>query len=927
MMLESEGATAGHKEPMSDDITEDRPDPDALLAAVQKEEAAKQRGRLKIFFGAAPGVGKTYAMLRYGLDEMNKGRDVLIGVVETHQRSDTQALADALPQLPLREVQHRNVTLKEFDLDAALQRRPGLLLLDELAHSNAPGSRHQKRWQDLEELLDAGIHVATTVNVQHLESVNEVVRAITGVQVRETVPDRVIAEAEELTLVDISDTDLLQRLKEGKVYLGERGERAMANFFRKGNLIALRQLAMRIAADRVDLELRQFNAENPEDSKSGGVRERLLVAIGMYPEDEHLVRAGYHLATALRCPWIVVHVDTPRGLLQKPEEQAWLWSHLHLAERLGAETVRLTGVDVAAEILAYAELRDVTQILVGQAQGLRRYIWWWPGSLLGKLLNRRRRMDVVVHPLPLKKAVSEESLERSRQYLGMTISPEQRRQRNRALAIGAGLGIGLSLLALALNPLLGLPSVFLLYLVGTVGTALHYGRWPSIIALSSALVTFYAFGLSRGLPATLGSLVTFGIILALAVLISQLVARSREQENMARMRERRARNLYTLVQALSRLRSAPEILTTAAEQIHSTLGLSTAFWLPAGADDGLPLRLLPEDTDLGEQRDGLQSAAVWVFQHGRPAGMGTDTLSGLPALMLPISAGERVLGVMMVSDVEIRRTPADWLRYMETITRLVAVALESARTFQRRSEADLHLQLERMQSALLSAVSHDLRTPLTTILGSLGTLERLHGTLPEAEQQQLIRDIRTETERMSQTMERILRVAALLSGGAELHKEWVPLTDILGSARRERQSPCADRPFNVQIPADLPLLHGDPTLLTQVLGNLIENACRYTPPGTAVDIQAWANPQEIFVCVIDHGYGIPPGREREIFERFSRVKPPVGTGGSGLGLAIAQSVLQMHGGRIWASNQVMNRGAKFCFSLPREAPPSLPQEE
>lgn len=903
-----------------------RPDPDALLALAQREENAQYRGRLKIFFGAAPGVGKTYAMLRFGMGELDKGRDVLIGVVETHQRSDTQALADLLPQLPLRVIQHQNVTLREFDLDAALVRRPGLLLLDELAHSNAPGSRHQKRWQDLEELLDAGINVATTINVQHLESVNEVVRTITGVRVRETVPDRIIEEAEELTLVDISDRDLLQRLRDGKVYLGERGERALANFFRRGNLIALRQMAMRAAADRVDLELRQFRDQNPEEG-AGAVRVRLLVAIGMYAEDEHLVRAGYRLATALRCPWIVVHVDTPRGLLERAQAQAWLWSNLHLAERLGAETVRLTGLDVAAEILAYAKLREVTQILIGQSQGLRRYIWWWPGALMGKLLARRREMEILVHPVPVEPSISEESRERNRQYLGIALNKEQRRQRNRALLIAAGVGLGISVLALGLDALAGLPGVFLLYLVGAVLVALYYGRWPSIVTLATALISFYALGLSRGLGATLGSLLTFGIIFGVAFLVSQLVARSKEQESMARMRERRARNLYTFVQALSRLRSTKEIVNTAADQIRTSLGVSSFFWLPTGSEGGLPLKRFPEEADLGEQQEAIQSAAVWVFQHLRSAGMGTDTMSSLPALLLPIVSGERALGVLAVSDLEIRRAPADWFRYMETIARLLAVALESANSFEKRHEADLHLQVERMQSALLGAVSHDLRTPLTTILGSLSTLEQLRGTLSESDQQTLIRNVYVQTQRMSQNIEQILRVAALLSGGTELKKEWVPLEEIVGNARREREALCANRPFRVQIPKGLPLLYCDPVLLTQVFSNLIENACKYTPPGTAIEIEARASDEVIHICVVDHGYGIPPGREREIFERFSKVKPRVGTGGSGLGLALAESIVKLHGGKIWAINQLSNQGARFCFTLPRETLPSLPKDE
>ena len=909
----------------TEDRKDGRPDPDALLAQVQQEEQARQRGRLKIFFGAAPGVGKTYAMLRYGQQEMAKGVDVLVGIVETHQRSETQTLADALPTLPRVHLAYKNVVLEEFDLDAALARRPGLLLLDELAHSNAPGSRHKKRWQDLEELLDAGLSVATTVNVQHLESVHEVVQQITGIQVQETLPDQIIQQADEVILVDISDEDLLQRLKEGKVYLGDRGQRAMTHFFRKGNLIALRQLALRLAADRVDLELRQFHQQNPEEGRRSGSRDRLLVAVSGRPEDKHLVRAAYHLVTAQRADWLVIHVDTPRGLLQRPQTQAWIWNHLHLAESLGAETARLTGVNIGAEVLAYARLRDVTQIVLGQTQGLRKFLWWWPGSLTAHLLNSERGIDVVIHPLPVKKAIPEDRRLRNQQYLGIVDTPLRRRTRNRAFVISGTIGLALSGLAWSLGAYLGFAGVFMLYMLGAVGTALMYGRWPSLITFIAAVVSYYSFGLDRGLPTTVGSLAYFALILSLILLISQLVARSREQELMARIRERRARNLYQLVQALSSARGVEGILNASIEKLHQTLGIAVAFWLPLVDNAGGPLQMFPASTDLEAPQRNLRAAARWSFLNKKNAGMSTDTLADIPALFMPMLSGERALGVMMLSDLDLRRAPVDWLRFLETVARLIAVALDSAQASLQRTEADVRLRVEQLQNALLGAVSHDLRTPLAGVLGTATTLQRNAQGLT-AEEHDLLENIREQTQKMEHTVDRILHMAALQSGRLHIKKEWVPLEDLLVTARDQVKAVCADRPFQVRISKDLPLLLVDPQLMVQVLTNLLENACRYSPSGRAIELEAYANDAEITVCVIDHGFGVPPGREEEIFLRFSQVKPPHGLGGSGLGLAICAAIIELHGGRIWVRNRVAVRGAVFCFTVPREPEPPMPSD-
>lgn len=911
----------------TEDRKDGRPDPDNLLAQVQQEELTRQRGRLKIFLGAAPGVGKTYAMLRYGQQELAKGTNVLVGIVETHQRAETQDLADVLPTLPRKHVPYKHVVLEEFDLDAALAFRPELLLLDELAHSNAPGSRHKKRWQDMDELLDAGLSVATTVNVQHLESVHEVVQQITGIKVQETLPDHIIQQADEVILIDISDEDLLQRLKEGKVYLGERSQRAMMHFFRKGNLIALRQLALRLVADRVDLELRQFHKQNSEDERRSGSRDRLLVAVSGRPEDEHLVRAAYHLATAQRAEWLVVHVDTPRGLLQRPQTQAWIWSHLHLAEGLGAETTRLTGVNIGAEIIAYAQLRDVTQIMLGQSPGLRKLFWWWPGSLTAHLLNSERNMDVVIHPLPTNKTISEDNHLRNQQYLGIMNTPMQRRTRNRSFVISGLLGFTLSGIAWSLGDYLGFAGIFMIYMLGAVGAALKYGRWPSLITFITSMFCYYSFGLDQGLPRTLGSLAYFALILSLILLISQLVASSREQELMARTRERRARNLYQLVQELSSAKGVEGVLNTSIEKLHQTLSIVVSFWLPPADNPKGPLQIFPSSStlELEAPQRNLRAAARWSFLNKKYAGMGTNTLTELPALFIPMLSGQRVLGVMMLSDLELHQAPTDWLRYLDTVARLVAVALDSALASNQRTEAEVRLRVEQLQNALLGAVSHDLRTPLAGVLGTATTLQRNAQGLT-ADEYDLLENIRVQTEKMEHTVDRILHMAALQSGQINIKKEWVPLEDLLVIARDQVKTVCTDRPFLKRIPKNLPLLHVDPQLMEQVFSNLLENACKYSPPSSTIELEAYTNDTEITVCIIDHGFGVPSGREEEIFTRFSQVKPPVGLGGSGLGLAICAAIIDLHCGRIWVRNRVVVRGAVFCFAVPREIEPPMPSE-
>ncbi len=891
-------------------MTGRRPDPEALLARVREEERRAGRGRLKIFFGASPGVGKTYAMLEEARAKRRDGVDVAVGVVETHGRVETAALVEGLEVLPRRALEYRGVTLREFDLDAALARRPSLILVDELAHTNAPGSRHARRFQDVEELLSAGIDVYTTLNVQHLESLNDVVAQITGIHVRETVPDSILEQADELEVADLSAEDLLKRLEEGKVYVPEEAARAIERFFRKGNLIALRELALRRAAERVDAQMRGYMREH-------GIREtwpagdRVLVCIGPNPAGARLVRAGKRMATSLKCDWTVLYVEAPGQRISTSDREA-LVQNLQLAEELGAQTATVSGLNAAEEMLAYARAHNVTKIVVGKPTHSR-----WRDKLFGSTLDRLVRgsgdLDVYVITGDVD-ATRNPPAPRAGH-----VSPTGEYVRA-ALVMAACAAISFPLFAL-----LSVTDLAMIFLLGVVFVASRYGRGPSVFASLLSIASFdflfvpprFTFAVSD-----VRYVLTFGVMLAAALVASHLTLRIRAQAQTARDRERRTGAVYAMSRALAAARTPTDLIAIATRHLSATFGAEMHILMPDPAG-----RL---EAGAGNIDGKERSVAQWVLDHGQRAGAGTDTLPSASGLYVPLTASSGVIGVLGVRAADPARfEDPTLLQLLETFAGQAALALERAQLADRAQKEEVEVEAERLRTSLLSSLSHDMRTPLGAITGAASSLleDPGKGTITEPAKRELLQSILDESNRMNRLIGNLLDMIRVESGALKVQKEWQPLEEPVGVALIRLQDRLRDHPVQVQLPADLPLVPMDGVLIEQVFVNLLENAVKYTPPGTPIEISAAHIDGRVRVDVADHGPGIPPGEERRIFEKFYRVAGEGPVSGVGLGLTICRGIITAHGGRIWVENRP-GGGALFRFTLPlgTEPPPSVPGE-
>ncbi|MEO8139589.1 MAG: sensor histidine kinase KdpD [Gemmatimonadota bacterium] len=895
-------------------MIEPRKSPEELLARIREEEARAGRGGLKIFFGANPGVGKTFAMLEEARARRTEGVDVAIGVVETHGRADTAALLTDLEVIPRREYAYRGVTLSEFDLDAALARRPTVILIDELAHTNAPGSRHDKRWQDVEELLSAGVSVYTTLNVQHLEGLNDVVAQITGVQVRETVPDSVFDGADEVELADLTPDDLLLRLKQGKVYLAEQAERAKDQFFRKGNLIALREIALRRVAERVDAQMRGYMRDH-------GIREtwpageRVLVCVGANPESARLVRAGRRIAAILRSEWVALHVDTTGAAPLSDENRAALVENLQLADEFGARTVTLQGHDVAEEVLAYARAHNVTRIVVGKPTH-RRLRDRLAGSLVDRLVRGSGDVDVYV--------ITGEVEDRPRQRPAMRPPRSPLREYGFALLMVA--------VATALGWIifrrLSVTDVAMVYLLGAIVVASRCGRGPSVLAalLSIALFDFlFVEPVFTFMVTEARYVLTFVMMLFTALMISGFTLRIREQAEIARDRERRTAALYALSRDLADSRTRTDIVTVARRHLGDTFECTMQLLAPSG--DGA-LEVLAPMASEPPIDDKERSVADWVFRRGEIAGVGTATLPGAAALHLPLAGAGGVVGVLMVGAVDLDRFQLPAERYLlETFAGQVAVALERVTLAERSQQARLEVEAERLRTSLLSSLSHDLRTPLGVITGAASGLLERGDQMSAADRTGLLDSILQESERMNRLIRNLLDMIRLETGSLEVQKEWQPLEDTIGVALLRLDDRMQDHPVEVRLPPDLPLVPLDAVLLEQVFINLLENSAKYSPAGTLVEISARTIPGAVQVSVADRGPGLPPGEETRIFEKFYRGSGAEPGKGVGLGLTICRGIITAHGGRIWAEARP-GGGIVINFTLPLTgtAPPPIPEE-
>jgi two-component system sensor histidine kinase KdpD len=878
-----------------------RPDPDALLERVRREDEHSRRARLKIFFGASAGVGKTYAMLTEAHERRRAGVDVVAALVETHGRSETRALLEGLESLPLRSIEHRGTTVSELDLDAVLARRPALALVDELAHTNAPGSRHRKRWQDVLELLDAGIDVYTTLNVQHVESLIDVVAQVTGVDVRETVPDSVLERADEIELVDLPPDDLLQRLREGKVYLPEQAGRAAQGFFRKGNLIALRELALRQTAQRVDAQMESYRrAEGIADPWA--VRERILVAIGDARHGLRLVRAARRMAVALKAEWIVAHVETPGQVRESRADRDALVDVMGLAEDLGAESVMPGGLRVADEILHLARDRHVSRILVGKPG--RPWGAWLPWATVPRLVQGSGEIDVNV-------LAGEEEGEPLRRPRTEPVPPSWRGH------LGALPVVAVSTLVVwTMHRHFDLSNLAMVYLLGVTVVAVAFGRGPAILAavLSVGLFDFFfvpprfTFGVADA-----QYVITFGVMLVVAIVIGTLAARTRDQALAARAREKRTAALYQLSRELSAGRTTPALLESAVACIRDVFGARAAILRPGERD-----RLAPAAGDAGlfQEGDHELGVAQWTFDHAQPAGLGTDTLPASRALHLPLIASGAALGVLSVRPTDaVRVTDPDRLQLLLTFANQTAVALERAQLAERAETARVDAEAERARNALLSSVSHDLRTPLAVITGSATALRDGAATMPEVVRRELSETIADEATRLNRLVGELLDMTRLESGKLPLRREWHSLEEIAGGVivRLERSAP--GRRVELSAAAGLPMVQVDEVLIGQAIHHLLENAIDLSPATTTVEVGIVREGDALVVEVADRGPGLPPGEESRVFEKFYRGPASRERRGAGLGLTICRGIVEAHGGEVSASARP-GGGATFRIRLP-----------
>lgn len=899
-----------------------------MLTRAKSEDARRGRGRFKIFFGAAPGVGKTYAMLGAAQRLAREGVDIVVGLVETHGRTETEQMLLGLDLLARRNVPYRGTTLGEFDLDAALARRPEIVILDELAHTNAPGSRFEKRWQDVEELLKAGIGVYTTLNVQHIESLNDVVAQITGVQVRETIPDAVVDQADELELVDLPPEVLLERLKAGRVYVPESVQAASESFFRQGNLIALRELALRRTAEWVDRQMREYK-------RGKGIRavwpaaERILVAVSPSPASGRIVRAAKRMAAGLHADLLAVYVETPRTASLPQADRDRVIQTLRLAESLGAQTSTLSGTNAAVELMAFARERNVSKVVVGKTGQSR-----WREALLGSFVNNLVRLsgDIDVYVIRGDSDSSPQASAARAELPGAGRAPGQGRSVPERFLGAAGIVAACTLLGLLAFQRLDLANIAMIYLAGVVVSAFWLGRGPSVLAAIVGVAAFdFFFVPPRNTFAVsdVQYLVTFAVMLGAGLLIANLTTRLRGLADAARKRERRTSLLYAMSRELAAARDTREVAAAAVRHVHDSFGSDAAVLVPAGVGEapGLDEVASAGSPDWLTERE--RGVARWAFDHAKPAGIGTSALPASAGRYQPLSASQGKIGVLALRP----RSPESLastaqLLLLDTFVNQIGLALERVSLIEGRQAARLEAEGERLRSALLSSVSHDLRTPLATIAGAATALQSGAG-LDERTRAQLTDHIVHEAERLNDLIANLMFATRLESGGVELNREWASVEEIVGAGLARHRQALRSRHFQVRVPPELPLLLVDNAMLPQVVHNLVDNALRYTSPETPIDISAWATDSSVIVQVADQGPGLTDLERSRVFQRFYRGRNAEPTGdrsGIGLGLTICEGIVKAHGGRMWAEHNTP-RGVAFMFSLPIDRPqPEIPAE-
>jgi two-component system sensor histidine kinase KdpD len=887
---------------------EQRPSPEALLEAARREHGGV--GRLKIFVGAAPGVGKTYEMLQSAQAKLRAGADVVIGFIETHGRAETEALVRGLEVISRRSLEYRGQMLEEMDLDALIARRPQIAIVDELAHTNVEGSRHPKRYLDVEELLSRGIDVYTAVNIQHIESLNDVVAQITHVRVRETVPDSVFDRADAIELIDLTPDDLIQRLKEGKVYVPKQAERALEHYFSPGNLTALRELALRRTAERVDEQLLTHMQANAI-AGPWAAGERILVCVSEDPRAAGLVRYTKRLADRVHAPWTAISIDTRRSLRLSDRERDRLADTLRLAEALGGEALTIPGVErrIADDIVKFAHANNVTQIIIGKSTRSRLFEII-QGSVVHDLV--RRSGNITVNVIAGEELPSNPPGAASVQTAAR-VEPFNPRPYLMALVIT---GIGLAA-AEPIQPWFGVENVDLVFITAVVAVAVRYGLWPSLLASVVASLCYNFFFLPPIYTFTITdptNIAAFFFFMLVAVLVSNVAARVRVQADSAIGRVRSTEQLYAFSRKLAGTATLDDVLWATAYQTALMLKVRVVLLLPENGRLTVKAGYPPED-----QLDQADLAAAnWAWSNDRPAGRGSDTLPGAKRLFLPMRTGRGSIGVIGIDNDRTGPllTP-DQRRLLDALVDQGALAIERVLLVEDMDKVKRTVESERLRSALLTSISHDLKTPLASVLGAASTMRDLGSGLSDTEKRDLLATVIDESERLNRFIANLLDMTKLESGAIVPKTALHDIGEVVGSALRRASKILSRHRISLEFEADLPMLEIDAVLFEQVIFNLLDNAAKYSRPETTISIRSSRDSNSVTLQIIDEGEGIPAAELESVFDKFYRVqKADHVRPGTGLGLAISRGFVEAMNGRIFASNRIDRSGAVLTVRLP-----------
>jgi two-component system sensor histidine kinase KdpD len=892
---------------MNDDL---RPNPDFLLDALRKSQQNSRPGKLRIFFGMSAGVGKTYSMLEAAQNDLKEGVDVVIGIIETHGRAETEIKTKNLPIIPRKKIPYRNTIIEELDLDAILARHPALVLVDELAHTNAHGSRHVKRWQDVIELLDAGINVYTTLNVQHIESRKENVESITGITVKETVPDLILEQASQIELVDITPADLLKRLQEGKVYLGDMAERAVQNFFKEDSLTALREIALRLTAEKVENDLQSLMALKGKISGWHST-ERLMVAISHSPYSDELIRAARRLAFALEAPWLAVYVDTGKNLSE--EDKKNLSRNQSLVRELGGELVSTADTDIGAALNRIAHQHNITQLIVGRPTK-RGFKGWLGMSILNHLVRPDDNFDVLVlRPMATRKP--------GEKIRGRSLSLQSSLS---DYAKVVGIVMLISLINLLLAKLVGYQAVGFIFLLFVLGISLFSSFGPILFgATISALIWDFffipphgAFTISK--PEDVFMFVTyFGV----AVITGMLANRIKRRESLLRIREHRMELLYDIVQEIATARDKEGSSRAVADRLMTALECDCVIILKL-IDDTLSQKTIPPSATLSVEKDW--AVAKWAFDNKKPAGWSTDTLPSADALYIPLIGISATVGVLVFRPkTKVRLLPEEY-DFLFTVCRQLAIGIERELLSEQSHKTQQLQESEKLHQTILDSISHEIRTPLTAIMGAASALQSEQISTNQEIRRELFEEITMAAQRLNLIVENLLDTSRLSSGMLKLKREWCDLKDLVSVALERLEKILEYHPIRLEMPENLPLLYVDFHLFEQMLSNLLRNAAMVSATRTEISISAKLIANTLAIKVSDFGPGIPADSMKHIFERFYHI-PGTPTGGVGLGLWLVKSIVEAHGGHVFAAN-LPEGGTVFTVQLPLEKQPELPEE-